>query len=388
MKVFSLKKYMEDMGHKKATDWAKECDGKTVRECNALGYSVNDDWCEEVPENKKEFNVGDRVIAKRSDLDGKTGTIIGFDGRVAAVQFDENVGGHNCGGVIKGVKGKHGHCWWVGIRDLEPINPDKLIFKGNKTILIKDGKKYVSKCEDGDVYDKEKGLLLCLAKANGVSYEDLRKMIDGASYELTEKQLEAVKGVAERIKVFVEAGFKALKNLDNANVKPEAEKTVKEVERVAKVGEYIKIVAPEFTFGDYDKGDVFKVEKVGTLGVNVDNHGEDAEGNKKCNFIQHSEYVVLENYKPYKITLSEFWESEDELAIHCKTEDEAKELLKAFDKAGKTWESGEKYTEDTKWKEYKDQTHYYNDGLFSSNMYIEDHDNITVYEFNEVDLNN
>lgn len=334
---------------------------------------------------KKEFNIGDRVAVKGvisgKSFHGEKGTVI-YAKHNLLVEFDKNIGGHSGQGVIEGVSGKSGHCWWFTNDEVELIKeaPDKLIFKGNETILIKDGKEYVSKCQDGDAYDKEKGLLLCLAKANGVNYADLQKMIDGAEDKNMEMAIEAVKNIGERLKVFFEAGFKALR--DKAE-KPEAEKTVKEVKRRAKVGEYIKIVNAGLTGGLYKNGDVKKVVRVNDFkGVYIETYAKE-DGF----YVGDDEYVVLKNYKPYKITLSEFWKSKKELAIHCKTEDEAKELLKAFDKAGKKWCSGKKYTDHTNWENYKNKTHYFNDGCFESTMYVKDN-NVIVYEFNEVDLNN
>lgn len=43
--------------------------------------------------------------------------------------------------------------------------PEKVIFSGPATVAIfPDGSKVVAKCSDRDAYDKEKGLLMCLAK--------------------------------------------------------------------------------------------------------------------------------------------------------------------------------------------------------------------------------
>lgn len=70
----------------------------------------------------------------------------------------------------------------------------------------------------------------------------------------------------------------------------ETPSTVKEVERKAEVGEYIKIKWP---FGEqdvYKKGDIFKVKKMkGKYGVHVFEHDI---------YISNLEYVVLEGYKP------------------------------------------------------------------------------------------
>ena len=72
MKVFSLKKYLSDMGYNKAGEWAKECDGQPTDGRNCTGkdgviYDVHPDWCEEVPETKVIFNGNATVLIK----DGK-----------------------------------------------------------------------------------------------------------------------------------------------------------------------------------------------------------------------------------------------------------------------------------------------------------------------------
>lgn len=157
-------------------------------------------------------------------------------------------------------------------------NMNKLIFRDNATILLKDGKKYVSKCQAGDTYDREKGLLLCLAKANGYTYNDICEMLNNAEYQ---------------------------------------------------------------------------------------------------------------GYTPYKITLSEFFANKGKrnMAIHCKTEAEANELLKAFDRVGQVWYSGSKYTDLNLGGE---DACYTNNNKFYNYIYHEEavaiNGKIKIYEFNEVDL--
>ena len=87
-----------------------------------------------------------------------------------------------------------------------------------------------------------------------------------------------------------------LGRLLNDKTTKEAE-DVKEVDRRAVVGEYIKITNPILSYGVYDRGDIFEVKSVAPLGsgVFVKNHG-----NGKHPFIIHGEYVVLENYEPKK----------------------------------------------------------------------------------------
>ena len=135
---------------------------------------------------------------------------------------------------------------------LEPVKEDKLIFNGNATILFKDGKKYVTKCDTSDTYDREKGLLTVLAKANGYNYEAIQEM------------------------------------LKNAIIKGKDMK-VREVRRRAKVGEYVKIIDAISNCNDYRNGDILKI-------IIVDKYVR--YGCDLGQFLFDTEYVVLENYKP------------------------------------------------------------------------------------------
>src|SRR5699024_6455147 len=63
----------------------------------------------------------------------------------------------------------------------------------------------------------------------------------------------------------------------------------KEVDRVAKIGEEIKVVDAKVTYGDYDNGDIFTVEsRYERKGIWAKELPEGAI------YIGHSEYVVLE----------------------------------------------------------------------------------------------
>lgn len=142
---------------------------------------------------------------------------------------------------------------------------NKLIFRDNATILIKDGERYVAKCCEGDTYDREKGLLVCLAKASGYTFDDLQRMLEDAE--------------------------------DQGN-KPN--NAVKEVKRQAKVGEYIKIIKKSFSFSKV--GDILKVNKTGfeCVGILGKYHKRPTDNPYKMWTYTNDEYVVLENYKPSK----------------------------------------------------------------------------------------
>lgn len=68
------------------------------------------------------MNVGDRVVAinimvESTLLDGESGTIIQiFDNDMILVEFDNDVGGHDGGGM-----GEYGHCWYLYSENVQPL---------------------------------------------------------------------------------------------------------------------------------------------------------------------------------------------------------------------------------------------------------------------------
>ena len=73
-------------------------------------------------------------------------------------------------------------CFEVATEKFWEEHEVKVIYNAPATILFVDGEKYISKAHD-EKFDKEKGLLMCLAKAQGISHLDLKKMIDSAKVE-------------------------------------------------------------------------------------------------------------------------------------------------------------------------------------------------------------
>lgn len=65
----------------------------------------------------------------------------------------------------------------------------------------------------------------------------------------------------------------------------------KEVKRIVKPDEFIKIVQPEMSGDCYKIGDVMKVERIERSGVYVYPYSNKHD---PVNFIAHNEYVVLE----------------------------------------------------------------------------------------------
>lgn len=140
-------------------------------------------------------------------------------------------------------KGEHcgiGWCWdhrMIAEKVEYPIIVEHLI-RGNKTIVkLSNGKVGVAKCSPEDEFDYYEGLRIATARAYGKD-------------------------------------------------------EFKEVDRPAKLGEYIKIINPSVTFNRYGKGDILKVSEVKFGGLVC------CETSFGTACIGKSEYVVLENHKP------------------------------------------------------------------------------------------
>ena len=219
----------------------------------------------------KELKIGDEVKIRKDLKVGKT-----YGGVMVVPQMLKYCGKRAT--IYKALSNRvllNGFNYFWSPKMFEPISKlkEKLIFRDDVTILIKDGKKYVTKCDKNDTYDREKGLLVVLAKANGYKYNDIQEM---------------------------------LKNAETQN------KKVREVKRVAKVGEYIKVVnAKENSnmHGDgfaYKNGDILRVIDISLLTKNglltktctLKNKGSNYVLTKNYNILLPKEYVVLENYKP------------------------------------------------------------------------------------------
>ena len=100
---------------------------------------------------------------------------------------------------------------------------------------------------------------------------------------------------------------------------------------------------------------------------------------KKLELCKHYTLEDLGLFKNKKITLTEFWNSKDKLAIHCDTEEKANKFIKESNKTNKWGDFGNFYDH------YKKKTCYNNDSEYCDlNFYKED--NYTIYEFDEVDL--
>lgn len=86
-----------------------------------------------------------------------------------------------------------------------------------------------------------------------------------------------------------------------------------------------------------------------------------------------------------KMTLEEFFGSKKKLAIHCKTKEQSKILLKAFDEMGETWSSGDSYLKDNNWEIYSAETCYDNKGYFCFEKCFKEHE-CEIIEFKNIEF--
>ncbi len=138
------------------------------------------------------FKIGDKVIGNKMATEKYAITIEGWVGTVNTVDSEN--------GRIRVNNDKEefiGEGVWVDadffdlykegvahkeIKIADKIEIDKIIFNDPATILYANGKRYVSKAYN-EAFDEEKGLLMCLIKAFGISHLDLQRMIKGATVQ-------------------------------------------------------------------------------------------------------------------------------------------------------------------------------------------------------------
>lgn len=199
---------------------------------------------------KSKFKVGDIVKVKKNAAIlnirtlGECGTVKKLlTDNYYSVEFDKFVGGHDCKGFAK-----YGYGWNCAEDALDLVkhqNETIVIYRNDNKVVALDkstGEKAEAKCNPADEFDFRTGAKLAFNRLMG---EDVKP--------------------------------------DNG---------VREVKRKAKVGEYIKIVDAMPSMIPYKNGDIFKVISTSILGVVIEKDGTPITA------AWHSEYVVLENYKP------------------------------------------------------------------------------------------
>lgn len=133
-----------------------------------------------------------------------------------------------------------------------------------------------------------------------------------------------------------------------------------------------------------------------TLESNYKVHGK-TTGYTNCNTYCHIDFLKEYGYTIYEfedvdlqdfqyveetITLKEFWKAQDKLAIYCATEKQANKLLKAFDKFGKRWKSGDLYTSKNNYSIEK-ETCYTNKNEWIERADCETED-VNLYDYSQI----
>ncbi|UKI50432.1 MAG: hypothetical protein L6U99_03070 [Clostridium sp.] len=150
-------------------------------------------------------------------------------------------------------------------------------------------------------------------------------------------------------------------------------------------------------FGGYDETkEIVSKRKKDYHKIAIDTATDLAMGNPEMGLVITLAFVALakklfqadgieEEEPEKKITLTEFFKSEEKLAIHCKSPDEAEVLLAAFAKVGKRWDKDDCCL-NTDYSKYLEETCYSNKGTFASLSFYKEFEEVKVFEFDEVDL--
>lgn len=129
---------------------------------------------------KNKFKIGDRVTHKSlgkgyiAKIDRDDSVLVVFDNQ------DDRLHDGHMGSVFEK------RCWWCNPeQDLILQNEVVLSFIGDVTKLNINGKEYTAKCHKDDDFNEEFGVLMCIAKSAGYSYEDIQKMVKKAKRMIT-----------------------------------------------------------------------------------------------------------------------------------------------------------------------------------------------------------
>jgi len=245
------------------------------------------------------MKIGDRVEATDGWCKGESGVIIGESivtiKPIFLVEFDNWSGGHDGRKytLLKGNYGKPNRCWCVHAKYLKLISTPqhwKLVIhpdKSNPDITIAtlyDG--YTKRTESVKRYYKD-----------DYSADTAIKAVVGKMYKAEPLTVKATIGLRHKDSVVAFAG--AIKAMSDMAKSIKSASPVKEVERYAKPGEYIKIVDAKDSKNCYKNGEIYPVKDC--TGVGGDVHVETGKSmfpGKTHAYVDADEYVVLENYIP------------------------------------------------------------------------------------------
>lgn len=174
----------------------------------------------------------------------------------------------------------------LAFRSLSKINPniERIVVNGTCTIMFyEDGRKITSNVHDEE-FDAEKGIMMCIVKGRGVTHSSIRKLMkacDGHNEKGLLKYL--VKNIGYDDKKIKEL----VKSIKYQGMKPKNANKIREVKRLAREGEYVRMV-DDYKFKECE---IVKCVKEFKDDINLFSNGNEDW------FINQERYVVLEGYK-------------------------------------------------------------------------------------------
>ena len=73
----------------------------------------------------------------------------------------------------------------------------------------------------------------------------------------------------------------------------------------------------------------------------------------------------------------------NDIAVHCKTREEARDFCKKMHEHGMKWSTGDCYFLNTKWDTYEKNTHYGNDGKYGTSYSYNSEKGYTILEWSD-----
>ena len=86
------------------------------------------------------------------------------------------------------------------------------------------------------------------------------------------------------------------------------------------------------------------------------------------------------------MTLKEFWESKEKLAINCKSRRQSNIFCEESHKLGKKWKEGQSYLEENQWQDYLEDTCYDNENQYTERRWYLQQD-YRVLDFEDIEWN-
>lgn len=162
---------------------------------------------------------------------------------------------------------------------------EKIIVNGTCTIMFfKDGRKITANVHDEE-FDAEKGILMCIVKAHGITHSSIRKLMEVCDgHDEKGLLMYLIKKIGYKPNEIKEL----VKSIKYQGMKPKNANKVKEVKRLARAGEYVRIVENY----KFNKDEIVRCITECGDGVHLFSNNDEEW------FLKQKRYVVLEGYKP------------------------------------------------------------------------------------------